>query len=448
MTTFLEGLQKFSNLYQDLKKCDNPLAIVEGFDKLYELFIIHVNEGKDFKVKWNHTRGSFVTIPKNKGNTNRLATILEGVKPLAWNIHFETSYDPKGLEVPPMRYDNTVSNVWKEVSRRAGLETQINGPLRFPQMLATVITAGYLLYGKQILDSVPLRFLKYYVDQCDCDLFREYPTGGVYALMYDSLAATRCVTMLTAFYLDLEGTFPKPALYELTEWLLYWPFKRQIEIKGYLSSPKQSFFDLSQKGTKLLWDRLNPKEAYPKMPKYTVTQITKNDCIHYEANKESILKGLSDMDNAGLKELSKLYSNMLTAEVNETNLKLCGLLLTPQGMCGFMRNERTLAHKKQTETSIGFDPEKVTMGKYLHQLWYDLTKETANLPYMPWTEQVYLRTIPALLTSRSAGGEAVELSATFLNYVPGSIRSINGRSFAYKVRFTDKTMVFMTDPSA
>jgi len=116
----------------------------------------------------------------------------------------------------------------------------------------------------------------------------------------------------------------------------------------------------------------------------------------------------NDFKNLGAKLplIAKLFKSLVTAEVNEDNLRPMNWLVFVEAYSGFMRSNDFLSHMKQVEAGDG--PIDPPFTPFLKQVWEEALEacydRLISLDY-----PTYLEKLTAKMTSKSAGGDKVTI---------------------------------------
>jgi hypothetical protein len=404
-------------------------------------------KNKVVNEKWDYTKGGYVVYNKTKVNVNRLKVLVKDFKSLKIKLVYERSYAVKTMFLPPLLESECSEEIWKSVQKRASRETMIACVDKVPFTLINSIFLGYMILGNGVYSIPYFQYLAYYLKQAGVELFTEGPIGHIRNLRYDSIAPVRVHTMVSAALLHMFGDYPHLQLHEMFFYLVQNPWPRQQAVKKMISMLKKVSFCETPLGKsffpqwpKIDWDLIMPGVGTPKK-----TKVYFNDTRYVHKNEKSMKKSILQLKDAGLIELASAYDFLVHAQLNRKNLILFSILQAPQNFCGFTRNCRELAHREQVSKIPPFDIKKMTWTKAMKDVWREAILGTSRLRYMPWTQTSFLSNVAKILTSRSAGGESFRLSVFVDDEFPKSKPAKGG--FVVELKFTDKTIIFMLNPS-
>jgi hypothetical protein len=452
MTDFIESVDVHRSSIEGMGSGPSLVKGIKAFDDILQKYIGMVNPGKVRITSWDPLKGGVYMVGKSFSHVDRIKMLLKSFPRLEIDIPFY-DYDPESAFLSPV--DLRVSPYASEVHRRASDETSIGFHMKFPQTLAMHIAALVVRYGKKaVLENPCFQMMAYYADTFPGELFREGANGAIIERSYDSMAPTRCLTLLRGAEMYLASKLPKDLVVELTRFLFKNPYVHQMKLKKMFGVLKQSVFSKSPigKGYHPRWKMHAYDVVEPSMPRFEVHVPVDDDGVYYEVMKDAINEQLEALIEAGLVECHKFWTHMISAEVNEENMDMACYTPALNLMCGFARSEKYLSHKEQfakapaPATPIpGFGSE-INTAKYLRAIWRDLIKECFRVKAFPVSEKEYLSRIPYILTSRSAGGAKVSLQVGFRSRVPGAVWSTKHRKYMLQMSFTDKTMNFFAGP--
>jgi hypothetical protein len=160
--------------------------------------------------------------------------------------------------------------------------------------------------------------------------------------------------------------------------------------------------------------------------------------------QEALRSERKELRDAGMNALAIEAERLITAEVNEFEYNKAQCLETLTMLSGFTRSVPSIAHKKTVEGARE-KPE-------VHEPPYEPDLRLVYNKFLDWwierglmTEEEFLRNVPNILTSRSAGGRGTAKKIPV--EIPLKKSSRPGSEDVLFMNLTDKRGVFMANPA-
>jgi hypothetical protein len=445
---------------------DSPLELIPEFDRFLE----------------------FVDSTENK---DKLKVILEEVDPLEINIPF-FDYKPTQEILEPIDITKLEGDTLKEVVRRMGKETAINGKSRISNTLISLRMACNIK-GPDTFKNLPaIRRLKYYLQQTSFDPIVETSRGtiSVTDTTVDCMASVRMITLMNCALHSVMNMLPgwSDVLDEMAVFLFQNPFVNTSKLKKASSILKQMMFSISTTGYAVQWI---PDTGLGKEPNdhhyssYTFQPISElgNDRAAYIANRSEIEDSIKELKKLGLTKTALAYKKMLSIEVNKKNITRASYLIFPEAMSGFLRADDELNWMKQHIKSHPWQTNPITKEKgdpdthkeppkfqpYLDRLWGEFVrdgfKDHLFVDYPTWERRLMSYMTPkasgwSTEFNVNLGGEDISITATdktinFMSHVdewvdPETVKTRHtienpGKLFVRNVPARDQRTVFGAD---
>jgi hypothetical protein len=392
------------------------------FNQSYDAFVVDPILAEKFADNWHDT----VTKIEKR---NFFSTALEHVTPRKWNVSFQ----PFTLAMEEDKYIHPVllSEVNSAIMKGRYLkETEI----RHVMHLNTTVMVLYSIFGDIFINSIFIQMLKHYFDTIGYDTFIESGTGEITSNTYDSMAPTRVLMMLNAFWWQQMKFIDDAIILEALETFLQDPLTNMSKQKSASKGFKHAAFISSTSGLKCQW------QGDTKMVKnFLLLEATARDFDNamlaiYKPDIDEAKKKMVDLHGDGI--IVKTYEYLLMAPVNDDTAKLWMAMSFLEGLGGYFRGNEKLSVLDQIKKF----PPKVTHpwiadqveNEYKLMMEWVIKNRSKILKFSNFKESFF-----KAATTKSSGMPPVELTFTY---------EVDGIRKRKTIRASDKTTLMMVDP--
>jgi hypothetical protein len=375
--------------------------------------------------------------------------LMKGIEPVPFRIRFETEYESEDEWTHPHRKVD-FGDEWSEIMEKA---EYCNFPGHFLAVKNTVAVTLAVVASEDRSSNPFLQRLAFYLKNVEGSGTGRTVRGKPVLSESDTMMQVRIViTCIFAVEYEMSvverGLPVGTILLETHQYFFDDPFYNTNQFKGMFNIFKKSWFAGSTTGTRVVWGEGKiTNQARPKLGIPREVNIIDNDMIYLELPKikQALLDEETKLTENGMPALAKMARSLLTADPTSKAYRIVQVLNSLVSLTGFTRALPALAHKHTFEGAAEIP-------------------EVPNPPYAPFLEKAYnefmtwwiedrkpldevnfLRNIPNILTSRSAGGRGVAKKARVEIPLPPSLHHAGNDKMVMDL--TDKRGVFMVAPS-
>jgi hypothetical protein len=320
--------------------------------------------------------------------------------------------------------------IWVKNIKRAAMDSSPNGYYNLANSLA-IIKNSSLNFETNIF----IRMLKYYLLEGWKGAEPFVVSGrGIVGLTGDTAAPTKFLVLMNAAIM-LENMSSRwdqrthDVYFKLVKYIFQSPRRNTVSAKKFLSLIRQSALCITKEGQYVEWHHIDCQDVSAVIRGGNTVKITRNDEVYYLNTKEKIDEVLKLADET-IPGLSKDLIYMMSGPLNDHTLHMLAMLYSVDGLAGFSRSQVNLAHAAQVRN----DPETIVTKVpdiFIQALYDEYIPIVGHGMFRTYSE--WLQSLPTSMTTKSAGGDAVQII-------------VETKDGPARLRFTDKMMVFLQNP--
>jgi hypothetical protein len=380
-----------------------------------------------------------------------IRSLLKDFSPSEFEIKFDSTYRSDDAWTHPHRKADFSEEEWIEIKEKA---EYVNFPGHFLAMKNLVAVTIATVTEEGVPENPFLQRLRYYMDQVGgsgTGRFRNRPVLSD----DDTMIQMRILSCLT-FAVEYHATVIErdlgmaDILLEAHQFLFDDPFVNTKRMKGFLTIHRKSWFAASSSGTRVSWGSLPFGVTNRDRPTLGIpieVPIRETDEIYLNLSfiQEALKKERAEMIELGLPHLAKFTQSLMDAEPTDMNYKRVQVINSLVAMTGFTRSVPSLAHKETIdEAAESEDVHNPPYAQHLIDSYRDFTNWWIDDRGV-LTEEEFMRNVPNIVTSRSAGGRGTAKKVDVSIPLPPNLQM--GFRDTLRMTLTDKRGVFMASPA-